>query len=323
MQLSDLSASGTIRMGAGAAVATIRARALEWDLPVVEAGGEIMVHLWQGQLILRQGQSDMRLSVTAPDRRLLQVIRDSVTELMEAEGIPVVWDKVDAGALAPGLMVLEKTAVWPLSPNFLRVRLTGDVAPLATGRGIHFRLLLPPRNRPPVWPMIGVTGRTVWPAGDDALHRAVYTVSGLGSEWVEFDLFVHGDSPACDWATASALGSSVGLMGPGGGTCPEADDLWLFGDQTALPAIRRMLSEATGQVRAFVFADPDDLGLLTQDARVTLSTDLLHDLHKADLPQDAFVWFAGREDQARAARKHLESQGRGKGSFACAAYWSA
>lgn len=323
MQLSDISSSGTIRPGAGAAVAVIRARAVEWDLAVEEAGGVIMVHLWQGLLILRQDASGMRVNVTAPDRRLLQVIRDSVTELMEAEGIPIIWDKVDSGALAPGLMLLEKAVVRALSPNFLRVRLTGDISPLATGRGIHFRLLLPAKDRAPVWPMIGTTGRTVWPTGDDALHRAVYTVSALGPDWVEFDIFAHADSPTCDWAIRSPLGSIVGLMGPGGGTCPEADDLWLFGDQTALPAMRRMLADASGQARAFVYADADDVGDLSMDSRVTLSADLLRDLHSADVPPDAFVWFAGREDQARAARKHLESQGRSKGSFACAAYWSA
>ena len=55
-------------------------------------------------------------------------------------------------------------------------------------------------------------------------------------------------------------GATVDSIGPGGGWCPDAERLHLFGDETAMSAIARMLDLAQGRVTAHVRACYSDLG---------------------------------------------------------------
>lgn len=321
--LGEHRTAGEIRLGAGLSVAALRARAVEWDLAVTEAEGLMTVQLWGGEITLGLTTAQgARLVIRAPERRLVQTIRDAVVEVLSADGVEIAWDHVETGALAPGLSLVRVVAVTERSPGFLRVRVAGpDVARFATG-GLHFRLLLSPAGRAPVWPRIAANGRTQWPEGADALHRPVYTTVAQADDWLEFDIFRHAGSPTCDWAETRPIGQEVGIMGPGGGWCPEGARLALFGDETALPAISRMLVLSKGRVTAHLRVAADDLGDLAQDARVTRVPDLLAALETAAIDPGTQVWFAGQEDQARAARAFLTGKGWGKRDFTAVAYWS-
>lgn len=320
--LGEYRAAGEIRQGAGAALAALKARAAEWDLELREADGLLTLLLWGGELTCAVSPAGARLAIRAPERRLVQVIRDALAELLAAEGVAVDWDAVEEGALAPGLALMRVVSVRTRSPGFLRVRLRGDeAARFATG-GLHFRLLLPPRGRAPVWPRIAATGRTVWPEGRDALHRPVYTLAGQSGDWLDFDIFRHAGSPTCHWAASTGPGDLVGVIGPGGGWLPEADRLMLFGDATALPAIARMLALTDRPARAVLQLAPEDMGSLAADPRVTRTDDLTAALAAAEIAPGTHVWFAGHEDAARRARAHLAGRGMGKRDFTAAAYWS-
>lgn len=310
--------SGAIRNGAGAAMAALDARALEWGLEMSEVDGARLLTLWGGELRAAPTEPGLALTIRAPEKRLVQVIRDAVTELLAADGITVVWDPVETGALAPGLALMQVVSVTPRTPGFLRVRLQGPESARFTTGGLHFRLLLPQPGRQPVWPRIAATGRTQWPEGEDVLHRPVYTVVDHGPDWLAFDLFRHAGSPTCTWAETVAPGTEIAIIGPGGGWCPDAENLLLFGDETALPAIARMLDLAPGRCSAFVSASVADLG----DVRATRVADLLDALKETDIPPGTHVWFAAREDQARAARAHLTALGLSKKDFTAVAYWS-
>jgi NADPH-dependent ferric siderophore reductase len=217
---------------------------------------------------------------------------------------------------------MEVVSVTRRSAGFTRVRLAGEDAARFGRDGYHFRLLLPRRGRPPCWPHIAASGRTVWPEGDDALHRPCYTTVAHGDNWLEFDIFHHRGSPTSEWAAEDPVGRTVGIIGPGGGGCPDGDDLFLFGDATALPAMIRMLEAAPGRVRAFVQASREDLRELADDGRVAIVADLCAALETAEFGAGAYVWFAGHADQARAARAHLSGRGLPKRDFTAAAYWS-
>lgn len=322
MQLSDLTTSGLLAQGAGAAVAILRTRAQEWDLPLHEEDGILSLQIWEGELRLIPAPPGARLTIRAPERRLVQVIRDAISEVLAAEGIAVAWERVETGALAPGLSLMRVVAVSNPVPGFLRLRVEGpEAARFATG-GLHFRLLLPRPGQVAVWPRIAASGRTEWPEGEAALYRPVFTVAAQAEDWLEFDVFRHAGSPTCDWAESAPLGQEVGLMGPGGGWLPEAPHLRLFGDQTALPAMRRILALARGEIRAFLRADPADLAELSQDPRVEIVSDLLAALRACPLPEAGFVWFAGPEAEARQARADLTARGVSKRSFSAVAYWS-
>lgn len=314
---------GTIALASGAAAAALRLRAAAWELPVIEAPGQLSLHVWGCELRLSEQGGGLKLDLSGPERRLVDTLRDSATEIMAEAGLTVAWDHVNVGALAPGLSLAQVASVTQRTRGFIRVRLTGpDLGRFARG-SLHFRLLIAPEGRAPVWPRVAASGRAVWPDGPDALHRPVYTVAELGEGWVDFDIFRHAGSPTCDWADRVRPGEAVGIIGPGGGWCPEAADLHLYGDETALPAIARMLTLAKGAVTATLRCAPDDMGTLAGDLRVRRCDDLLDSLLTAPpaAAEGRFLWFASRAEQARKARTHLQAQGWQKPAFTCAAYW--
>ncbi|MCS5603128.1 MAG: siderophore-interacting protein [Paracoccus sp.] len=313
---------GRIAHRSGAAAVALKARAAAWDLPLVETDEGLCLFLWNCELRLMPEGAGLRIDLAAPDQRMLATLRDSASELFDEAGLAVAWDHVDTGALAPGLSLVRVLSVMRRSPGFLRIRLRGADMPRFAQDGLHFRLLIPPPGRAPVWPRIGASGRTIWPDGADAMHRPVYTLTGQDQDWLDFDAFAHADSPTCDWALAGPQGQQVGITGPGGGWCPDARRLFLFGDQTALPAIARMLVLARGRVRAVLRCAPEDMGPLANDRRVIASDDLLGALALlGPLDQNDHVWFAGPANEARSARRMLRDRGLDKTGYTAAAYW--
>lgn len=323
--LSNRRRVGVIPRASGAAAVALKARASAWEVPVTETPGVISLFVWGCELRLIAESDSARVELLAPDLRLIGNLQDSASEIFAEAGLEVAWDHVDEGALAPGLSAMHVAQVTRPTPGFLRVRLTGPDAARFGHDSLHFRLLLPRPGRTPVWPRVAGNGRTLWPSGEDALHRPVYTVAGQGQDWLDFDIFRHEGSPTCAWAETVQPGTEVAIIGPGGGWCPSAPALTLFGDQTALPAIARILQLAprliAGQVRAHLDVEAVDLGALADDPRVCIRRDLLAALRDADLPDGGFTWFAGRAGDARAARKHLQDRGIPKGNFLAAAYW--
>ena len=315
-------AVGFIPQRSGAAVAALKARALAWDAPLSETPEGLRLSVWGSELRMTPEPQGWRIELAAPEPRLIGTLRDSATELFAEIGLTVAWDHVEVGALAPGLSLMRVVSVAPVTPGFLRMRVAGDDAARFGIGSLHFRLLLPQPGRDPVWPRVGESGRTIWPEGADALHRPVYTVAAQAGDWLDFDIFRHAGSPTCDWALSDPVGDQVGILGPGGGWCPIAPRLHLFGDETAMPAIARMLALAQGEVRATLACAPEDLGALAGDPRVRRSDDLLAALRATPLAGDQdHVWFAASADQARLARQHLQGLGMPKKSFTAAAYW--
>ena len=312
--------AGLIPRASGAAVAALKTRAAEWDVELTETPDALSLVIWGCELRLIPETDAVRLELSGPEPRLLGNLQDSATEIFAEAGLEVQWERVNTGALAPGLAVMRVVSVTQRSKGFLRVRLQGPEASRFAQGSLHFRLLLPRPGRMPVWPRIGHSGRTIWPVGPDALHRPVYTVAAQQEDWLDFDIFCHSGSPTCDWALSGPEGHEVAIVGPGGGWCPEAGRLWLFGDETALPAITRMLDLARGHVQAVIRAEECDLGPLASDPRVRRSDDLLAALAQADLG-GAYIWFAAHADEARQARSHLLARGIGKKDFTAAAYW--
>src|SRR5690606_36373167 len=132
-----------------------------------------------------------------------------------------------------------------IAPHLHRVRFAGvDLERFAHG-GLHIRLLLPPEGRSPVWPSLGADGLLAWPSGEDALTVRVYTIRAIDAVagWIDVDFVLHpgSDSPAALFAQNAVAGDVIGMIGPGGGHIPEAENLLLLGDDTALPAIARIL----------------------------------------------------------------------------------
>lgn len=187
-------------------------------------------------------------------------IAEGIVRYAGAEKLNFHWegDGAGEGSLPPFFREMVVIGVSDLTPHMRRIRLRGDdLARYETG-GLHIRLVMPPK--PPLkvkWPHLGADGRPVWPDGEYRLTNRVYTIRAINVDegWVDIDMVVHPSSsvaPGTDWAVQAQIGDIVGMTGPGGGEAPIADIYTLIGDETALPAIARILEDLPANALATV-----------------------------------------------------------------------
>lgn len=303
-------------------VAIFRDLGQQLEISMVESDQMLSLQLPSGQIALQQAQGGVALTLTAANDMRLYALQQVVFARLARLEDPVspIWESVKTGALPPTLAVAQVQTITQISPNFRRVRVTGtDLSRFAEG-GLHFRLLLPRLGYAPKWPRIAGDGRTEWPEGPDAMHRPVYTVRDIdpAGGWLDFDVFLHDGGRVTDWTLNATPGAWVGLMGPSGREGPDAAWVALFGDDTAMPAMARMLADlpATTQGHAYILLESlEDQQPLRHPEGVTLhwlsrqaGGDLVDALKLQPFPDaDRFVWFAGESSQAAAARAYIKS----------------
>ena len=285
-----------------------------------------------------------RVRIAAAEDRTVQRIRGAVLHLLDhaAEGLTGRIDWVGGpppGTLPPNVIFATVEGIARVGATFLRIRLRSDgLASFAEG-GMHFRLLLPPAGRAPVWPMTDARGRTVWPEGADALHTPAYTVVDLDPEAgvMTFDLHEHAGSLATDWAQEVAPGAEVALSGPGGGDFPPGDWILLAGDETALPAIRRILARSPAGRRGHAVIETGDPGnrmALEAPPGITVEwllrgtgpglCDAVTALPVPPAGDSRFVWFAAERSQVRRAKTWFrDTHGLSPAEGYFSAYWTA
>ncbi len=188
-----------------------------------------------------------------------------------------------------------------------------------------------PGQTEPVLPVQQATGIDV-PRNPPPLSR-VYTVRRWDPETGELDVdFVkHGVGPATTWAYRAEPGDRVHLAGPGGSLALPTGADWLLvaGDETALPAIGRLLDEAGPGLRARVLiqiTEPGHRQQLRELPGVEVTwlesslTDAVTNLGWWD--GRPFAWIAGEHSAVRDIRRHLvEDRGMPKTDIEFTGYW--
>jgi NADPH-dependent ferric siderophore reductase len=237
--------------------------------------------------------------------------------------------------------VLTVVSIADVTPSVRRVVLTGSPAAVSAA-GPTVSLLVPRvGDAEPRWPQIARDGRIVWPAGAHGVALRSYTarrqdpVAGA----VEIDFVLHGDGPAAAWASAAAPGAPLGVAGGGPlGERPAAQVL-LAGDETALPAITRILGAAAPGTRGIALvevADPAEEQPLPMPDGVTVrwlhrngmppgESGLLVDAVAALEPfdgTDVFAWVGAESAAVRAIRADLRGRwGLGRAQHHAIGYW--
>jgi NADPH-dependent ferric siderophore reductase len=208
------------------------------------------------------------LRAEGPDATGLAYVKwslaEHILEFVEGETPHIAWsgDGV-AGAPLPYFREMRVVSATNVTPRMRRVRLKGaDLARFAIG-GLHVRLLFPPKpGIVPQWPVMGEDGRPVWPRGEDRPVMRIYTIREIDVERgeIDIDFVLHGGdvTPGSTWAQQACPGDLVGVLGPGGGELPEADWYLFAGDETALPAISRILAELPAECKATVLLEVAD-----------------------------------------------------------------
>ncbi|MFT4167252.1 MAG: siderophore-interacting protein [Microlunatus sp.] len=170
---------------------------------------------------------------------------------------------------------LEVRRILDLGPGMRRLTLAGDqlggfvtddgiaVPPLRNeGFDDHVKLIVPgPGQAAPV-PPIQVEGHLNWDPPGGRPNAKDYTPRRYDPSAGEIDLdFVrHGTGCASTWAEQVAVGDPAWIAGPKSSALLPRDVDWLLvgGDETALPAIGRLLEELPAGLPARVFVEVAD-----------------------------------------------------------------
>ncbi|MGU3400736.1 DUF2218 domain-containing protein [Brucellaceae bacterium D45D] len=293
-----------------------------------------------GQAEVKWDDSNVSVDVGSEDEVGLAYMKYSIAEhvlefLDKGSAKPkIVWkgDGASGGPL-PYFREMQVVSVSNVTPHMRRIRLKGDNLLRFSQGGLHIRLLFPPKGlEKPEWPLMGEDGRPVWPEGEAKLATRVYTIRKIDPEagWVDIDMVVHGedcDAPGSGWALSTKPGDIVGMTGPGGGgNGITAKWCLLAGDETALPAIGRILENLAEGVKAVVrieIGDASEEQELVSRADVDLqwlhrngaeagTTTLLQDaVCTVELPEgeeDIYVWAACEFKAFRTIRTYMRKE---------------
>ena len=158
-----------------------------------------------------------------------------------------------------GRRIAKAVDAWAITPKYRRIVLGGD--DLATGfpyvhfaPSDHVKLFFPhPTTSELVVPHIAAKGWRYDEGAGEPTFRD-YTVRAWDPEKHELtiDFVVHEHGVAGIWARDAQPGWQIGVLGPRGNILfPAGCDRYVaFGDETALPAIARLIEEAPTTARA-------------------------------------------------------------------------
>lgn len=323
-------------LSAAQVIPTFHKVATTWELPVTDDAGILRVTLEHGEVRVGSEGSGTCVRIASKDAGNLQMLRDLLTEQLTVHGLSPVWEGSRAERQPANQSIARVIETVHLSPSYRRITIEGpDLARFAHGR-LHFRLLFGPDDAG--WPETDENGVTQWPGGSAAWHRPVYTtrkVIRMGqAARLSFDVFLHAGGRVTGWTERVRPGDEIALMGPGGDIGSKTTGWQAFiGDETALPAIARMLAIAPEvmQGEAIIFVpEKGDIQPLAHPEGMSLrwvlrdsSESPLDALSALRIPQsDRHVFFAAEKAEAQSARAALIERGLTKGEFVAAAYWA-
>lgn len=293
--------------------------------PVEWREGRAVFETTYGTVRLAANAKGLDIRVDSVNANDLSVLQGSISETLIASE-PGLSDRIVWNGAAPkpgrpkNLREMTVETVRPVSDWLLRMTLAGeDLAPFDE-RGLHVRLMIPsrPSERKVVWPTIERSGAIRFPTGEDELTIRVYTIRSIDVDGgrLDIDIVRHRGGTFSDWSETAKPGDKVGMIGPGGGHYPPDGRLTIGGDDTAVPAILRILENRTcsrgGHAIIGLRRHQAPLALALPDG-FTLDWVPLEELPAAMKAATArhgaeqFGWFAGEAGQAREMREHFSS----------------
>ncbi|WP_343804141.1 siderophore-interacting protein [Paenochrobactrum glaciei] len=303
------------------------------------------ISLPYGSADLFAEQEKFCVNVTSEDDAGLAYMKYAIayqlTETLKEENsdAKIVWSGDGAaGTVLAFLREMQVVSNTEVTPLMRRVRLRGENLERFTRDGLHVRLLFPKhKNVKPEWPVMGESGIPVWPEGEKELVGRAYTIRHIDVDAgiVDIDLVLHecDEDSAHDggygarWAVEAKAGDIVGMTGPGGGSAPLTADWYLLaGDETALPAIGRILENLPAGSKATVrieIADKAEEQVLNTKAELDLrwlhrngikgdKNQLLYDaVREIDYPdheENIFVWVGCEFSAFRSIRSFVRKE---------------
>jgi NADPH-dependent ferric siderophore reductase len=180
----------------------------------------------------------------------------------------------------------------------------------------------------------------VWPGGSHGVSLRSYTARRQDpvTGEVDVDFVLHGDGPAAAWAAAAEPGSLLGIAGSGSLAFTPAPTVLLAADETALPAVARILADLPAGTRGTALlevadaAEEQDLGEThgvqlrwlhrdgTPPGESTLLVDAVAALDRPD--GDVFAWVGAESAAVRSVRADLRGRwGLTRAQHHAIGYW--
>ncbi|QDC00762.1 siderophore-interacting protein [Mesorhizobium sp. 8] len=339
-----ISAQAKIRLGNPSAVLTaLRDHMVEHDIDIHDVEDVVVAHIRAGEARLHAGDIELSLEARAPSQSQLEnlasFLASHVLEFAHPEKPGIEWSGLQAGARFSDFREMVVTRVEDLTPQMRRISLKGeDLDRFDTGEDLHVRLFFPPPGQEPLWPVRGADG-LVQPAPEErkpAVRK--YTIRRINTDagTLDIDFVIHeAAGPGSDWAKGAAPGMRIGMAGPGGRSAKQADWMLLAGDETALPAIARILEglpvTAAGIVVLVADKTADAIALrhppgfrVERLDRRSGSADFTSTVLAIDIPRDRtrFCWAGAEFDEIQAIRRHWrDTVGLSSGEQLAVAYW--
>lgn len=311
------------------------------ELQHLHEEGRLSISVPNGRIEMVDGQ----LSLSAADPRTLFSLQQMVIGQVGRAGgeVDLDWETLDVGAIPPNFSMAEVIHRREISANFVRVRLALEDIDRFGPDSLHFRLVISAQEAGSLTtgsilslPRISEKGAVDWPQGNEALHRPVYTLTEVNTKegWLDFDIYRHEGGRVTAWAEVAKAGDIIGLMGP---TLLRRDlGPWvgLYGDETALPAIRlylRSLAPDTEGEAVITLRDMRDAQELPHPAGMRLSylpwrqAALLDAVRAAPFSADHGYLYAGCERaEADDLRRHArDTLGLPKARMNITSFWTA
>lgn len=306
----------------------------EYDVVCETRGGRTVADFGRGIGILSVDTHHLTVTVEAPDQGDLELLR-SVLASHVVEFAPTIpnirWSGLDpTNATFAGFREIRLIAVADLNPHLRRLTFSGgDLERFTSSADLHVRLYFPPPNLAvPEWPRPGLDGRTLWPDEPRRPAARYYTLRRIDGATGRFDIdfVLHEDAgPGADFAARCRPGDLIGMDGPFGRNVGSARWHLLAGDETALPAIARILEEAPPDAHGLAIievAGPEEElplaappGLIIRwlhrnGAQPGLPDRLLPAICSSDLPEhgDVFIWIGCEHTVAKSLRRHISKE---------------
>lgn len=298
------------------------------------AGGKILRYAGSVASLSSAGGAAL-IDASAPSLESLYFMRMAIAshilEFAQGEAPVIAWTG-DGNDLdrPPNFRLLRVERSRDVTPHMRRITLSGeDVARFAPLDSLHVNLLLQqPGLSAPQWPRVGPDGRILWENARQRPAARKYTVRAVDRDagTLDIDFVLHADAgPGSAFAESARPGDQLGLIGPGGGGLVDADWYLFAGDETALPAISRMLEHLPATARGMAFievADAAEIQPLASEAAIDVAwlhrngaaagtTPLLVDaVRGARFPEDTrrHVWVGCEFNAFRAIREHVRPE---------------
>lgn len=322
----------------------------EHGAKIEEQDGDAVISMSGSRARFSSSGGEVLIEVSAPSAESFYFIRMNVaSHILEFAGPQVsgiVWDG-DSGNLArpPNFQILEVRTVRDITPHMRRITFAGN----ETGRfgrmdALHLNILIQhPGLEAPQWPSVGPDGLIKWADPQRRPDLRKYTVRSLdpAAGTLDIDFVLHADAgPGSAFATNARIGDHLGVIGPGGGGLVEAGWYLFAGDETALPAIARMLEALPetargialievadeGEICPLRFKAAIDIQWLLRNGAPAGTTNLLADhVRAAAFPEDrssVYAWAGCEYGAFRQIRNHLrQERGLRKEEHLAVSYW--